>query len=345
MNTARRYDYNLPWPAVIACAAFYAGLSAYMVYLAREYVGIIFAFLITLSVILGVLGVIVITRRLVFPRIIELTDDAILYPRGFPKTRITTVPYADILRIENRGEGQDAGLTVITGRGKFAISESYFTHTRSYLAVREFICTKTPIALPREDIREQLQLGDWRAWGFPEPILRWNEPEDWPRYRTHLVKSKPLLSRLIRAIWFFTRCFAIISIPWLLLRLLDVPTAEPVAFMCLDGFVSLFITWIFHWLATVWPVHCTEISFRDNGITQFFGKQEFDWNYHQFSSWAIIERQYERRPLFILLLQGTYGITSFAIADIAICDQLAQLLHDKGVPHIPDLRPPWEDGV
>lgn len=41
MNTLRRYDFNLPWPAVIICAAFYAGASACVIYLAREYVGVI----------------------------------------------------------------------------------------------------------------------------------------------------------------------------------------------------------------------------------------------------------------------------------------------------------------
>ena len=314
-----------------------------MVHLAREYVGVIFAFLITLSVILGILGLIVITRRLVFPRVIELTDDGILHPRGFPKTRIASIAYADILRIQNHGEGGQAGLTIVTGRGTFAISASYFTHIESYRAVTDLLCTKTLIALPREDRREPPKLGDWRIWGFPEPILRWNEPKDWPRYRTHLVKSKPQSSRLIRALWFFARCFAIFFIPWLLLRLLGVPTAEPAAYLCLAILVTLFITLIYHWLATIWPVHCTEISLRDNGITQFFGKQTADWNYHQFSGWAIIERQYERQSVFILLLQGRSRIISFAVPDTDICDRLARLLHDKSIPHAPDLKPPWED--
>jgi hypothetical protein len=343
MNTARRYDFNLPWPAVFICAAFYGGASAYMVYLAREYVGLIFAFLITLSVILGILGLFMIARRLVFARVIELTDDGILYPRGFPKTHSTSIAYADILRIQNHGDGTQAGLTVATGRGTFAISASYFTHIDSYRAVRDFICAKTLIVIPREDRREPLKWGDWRIWGFPEPILRWNEPEDWPRYRTHLVKSKPLLSRFIRALWFFARCFAIFFIPWLLLRLLDVPTAEPAAYVCLAILVTLFITLIYHWFATIWPVYCTEISFRDNGITRFFGKQTADWNYHQFSNWAIVERRYERQSVLILLLKGRSGIISFAIPDIGIRDQLARLLHDKGISHTPELKPPWED--
>lgn len=114
MNTARRYDFNLPWPAVILCVAFYAGVSAYIAYLARDFVGVIFALLITLSGILGILGLIVLMRRVAFPRVIELTDDAILHPRGFPKTRITSIPYADILRIVNHGDSGGKTFSVRT---------------------------------------------------------------------------------------------------------------------------------------------------------------------------------------------------------------------------------------
>ena len=342
MSAARRYKFSLPWPAAFIGAALFAGLSAYMVYLAREFVGVIFVALITFSVILGILGFIVIARRLVFPRVLELTDDAILYPRGFPKTRIIAIPYANILRIKNHGEGAQTGLTVVSGRGEFAISASYFKDIKSYHAVKDFVCAKTSITMPWEDRHAALSWGDWRIWGFPEPILRWKEPEDWPRYRTHLVKSKPLWPRLIKTLWFFARCFAIFFIPWLFLRLFNVPTAEPTPFLCVTVLGTIFITLIYSWLATIWPVHCTEISFRDNGITQFFGKQAADWNYHDISGWAIIERQFVGRAIFILLLQGRSRIISFAIPDANIREKLARLLPDKGIPHARDLKPPWE---
>jgi hypothetical protein len=177
--------------------------------------------------------------------------------------------------------------------------------------------------------------------------LRWNEPEEWSRYRTQLVKSKPLLNRLDKAFWFFARCIGIFSIPWLLLVLFQVPTAPVPEYLCLVTAIALFLTLIYHWLATIWPVHCTEISFRDNGITQFFGKQTADWNYHQFSGWAMIEKQFERQPIFILLLQGRSRIVSFAIPDFNIRDRIAQLLRDKKISYAPDLKPPWEscDGL
>ena len=342
MSTTRRYKFNLPWPAAIFGAVFFAGLSAYVAYLGREFAGAMFAGFIVLCAFPAICGVVLISRRLMFPRVVELTDDAILYPRGFPKTRICPIPYADILRIANHGEGDQTGLTVVSGRGEFAISASYFTDLESYRAVKDFIRGKTAIAVPVEDRQEALQWGDWRVWGFPEPIVRWKEPEPWPRYRTHLVESKPILPRLMKTLWFMARCFAIFFVPWLLLRLFDVPTAPATAFLCLTGLVSLFITLIYSWMASVWPVHCTEISFRDNGITQFFGKQTADWNYHDFSGWTIIERQFHGQPISILLLQGRSRVVSFAIPDDNVRQQLARLLGDKGIPAAPGLEPPWE---
>jgi hypothetical protein len=340
-NTIHRYRFNLPWPAVILGGIFYAGLSAYMVYLARDFAGVIFVVLITLSTIFGILGVFMLTRRLVFPRVLELTDDAILFPRGFPRTSITTVPYSDILRIMNQDEGNGAGLTLVTGRGNFTITASYFKKAEHYLAIKDFICTKTLIVLPRQDKRESLNW-DWRIWGFPELILRWNEPEEWPRFRTRLAKSRPLLPRLVKALYFFSRCFAIFYIPWLLLRLLRVPTASAVSYVSLAAAVAFLITLVYNWLATIRPAHCTEISFRDNGITQFFGKQTVDWHYHHFSGWAMLEKEFEGCTFFVLLLQGRSRILSFAIPDSNIRDRLVQILHHKKIPQSSDLKPPWE---
>jgi hypothetical protein len=347
-STTHRYGFNLPWPPTILGGIFYAGLSVYMLYLARDFVGVIFVGLISLSASSAILCVFMWTRRLVSPRLLELTDDAILYPRGFPRTRIVAVPYADILRVTDHGEGAQIGLTVVSGRGEFAITASYFKRIEDYHAAKDFICTKASIAIPRQDQREALNWGDWRIWGFPEPILRWNEPEEWPRYRTHLATSKPLLPRLGKALWFFVRCFGIILLPWFLLSLFRVPTAPAAGYSCLAAAVSFFITLIYHWLASIWPVHCTEISFRERGITQFFGKQTMDRNYRDLTGWAVVEKQFEGRVLHIVLLQGrtwrgrTY-VQEFALPDTNTRDRLVQLLNDKHIPQSSDLKLSWED--
>ena len=76
-----------------------------------------------------------------------------------------------------------------------------------------------------------------------------------------------------------------------------------------------------------------------------------DHNYGRFSSWCVVERQFEGRPLLILLLQITIlgrgkqiriWDRAFALPDANIRDQVVRILQDKQVPHLPDLRPEWE---
>ena len=179
-------------------------------------------------------------------------------------------------------------------------------------------------------------------WWFPEPILRWVEPADWPRFRTHLVVSKPLSHRLAKALWFYVRCFGIILSPWLLLHLFQLPTISVTGFLWLAIPVALFFTSLY-WLHATYPVHPTEISFRDNGITQFFGKQTWDINYAEFSGWAVVERQFEGRVLHILLVQGRTRVIVFALPESGTRDRLVQLLQDKKLQQLPDLKPAWED--
>ena len=184
-----------------------------------------------------------VTRRLMFPRVLELAEDAILFPRGFPRTRITSIPYADIIRITDSWEHRQAGLSVVTARGDFEITASYLPDIQSYHAARKFIYSQASIVMPPHDQREP---SAGTTWGqFPEPILRWVEPEDWPRYRTRLVVSKPLWLRLAKSLWFFVRCFSIFFTPWLLLHFLGGVKPEP-AYFCASIFVTLFITYFYH---------------------------------------------------------------------------------------------------
>ncbi len=335
MNQSRQYAYNLPWRGAVTGSLFYAGLFVLMVHLAKEFAGVLFAGLVVLSAMFVILAVAMLARRLVFPRVLELTDDAVLFPHGFPRTRITRIPFTEIIRMS----WTRTGLYMVTERGHFEITSSHFKEIESYRDATDFVCAKTFFVMPRQDKQGPM---DWMSGGFPEPILRWKEPIEWPRYRTHLVESRPLLPRLVKALWFFVRCFAIFLIPWLLLRLFRVPTAPAVGYVCLAVAGAFLITLFYQWLANVWPVHCTEISFRDNGITQFFGKQTADWNYHQFSGWGIVEKEFEGRTFSILLLQGRSRIVALAIPDTDIRDRLVQILHDKKIPQLPDLKPPWE---
>lgn len=339
MNPARRYSFNLPWAAAVLGAIFYAGISIYTVHLARDFAGVIYIGFITVSAIFAALAIFMIARRLVFPRVLELHDDAILFPHGFPRTRITRIAYTDIIRMSAGLAGGNPGLRITTARGTFEITSSYLPDMESYRDVKEFVCSKSSIVMNYRGIPKY---GDWRQFGFPEPILRWVEPEDWPRYRTRLATSKPLLRRFAKALWFFIRCFGIIILPWFILRLCRVPTTPTVDYVCLSTAVAFLITLIYHWLANIWPVHTTEISFRDRGITQFFGKQTRDLNYHDLSGWAVIERQFEGRVVHILLLKRGARIIELALPDPNTRDRLVQIFYDKQILHSPDLIPSWE---
>jgi hypothetical protein len=76
-----------------------------------------------------------------------------------------------------------------------------------------------------------------------------------------------------------------------------------------------------------------------------------DHHYGRFSGWAVAEREFKGRVLFILLLQITLRARpnrirvwdrAFALPDANIRDQVVRIFQDKQVPHLPDLKPSWE---
>ncbi len=339
MDLNRTYAFNLPWRGVVIGTGFYVGLAFFVAHLARGFRGAIFVCLVALSVIFTVLAFIMVTRRLIFPRVLELSEDAVLFPRGFPTTRIIRIHYTDIIRMWERRIGGQRSFCMVTGTGRFEIGTSHLPNIASYHAVSGFICAKVSVAIASHDERVDSASKTWRE--FPDPILRWREPDDWAHYRTFLFTSKPLFPRLAGAFWFCVRCLAIIILPWLVLLLCGVPTAPAVEYLSLGLAVTLFFTSL-HWLNAAYPVHASEISLRDNGITQFFGKQTMDWNYDQFSGWAVVEKQFEGRVLLFLLLQSRTGVRTSALPDSNIRDRLVQILHDKKIPQVPALRPSWE---
>lgn len=107
MNRNHRYAFNLPWRGIVVSAIFYAGLSFLSAHLAKDFSGIIFVGLIALSALFAVLSLFMMIRRLVFPRALELTEDAILFPRGFPRTRITRILYAEIIALRDSALGSN----------------------------------------------------------------------------------------------------------------------------------------------------------------------------------------------------------------------------------------------
>jgi hypothetical protein len=336
-----KYLFNLPWAARVAGVLFYCALAAWTAHLADDYVGFLRVFLLGASGLLTAFGSILFFRRLLFPRSLELTEDAILYPKGFLRTQITALRCDKIVRIGLSEERFNEVLYLGSSQGPFEIPASYFANIEAYEAVRDFIFRKAAISVPVSSKASTAR----RAYAeYPAPLLHWREPDDWPSYRTNLFRSVPLSIRIGRAVWFFARCTGLLVLPWLALRVLQVPTQSAVAYLSSAGLVSLFFTLVY-WAERRRPVHVTKISLRKNGITQHFGKQVLDHSYSDLSGWNIIERQFHERVLHILLVQRKRWRkpSAIALAGGETRDALSRILSEKSVPDA-RLRAPWETG-
>src|ERR1017187_2320315 len=226
MNSLR-YDFNLPWRGAAIGAVFYAGLSFLMAHLAKNAAGIFSICLIFLSSMFAFLALFMVARRIIFPRVLELTDDAILFPHGFLKTRITRISFADIIGMRDGTLAAHPSFSMATGKGTFEIGAARFKNIEHYHAVRNFICSKTSILLPENKSGPST----WRTGWSPNPILHWKEPEDYIHYRTHIAVSKPLSLRLAKAGWFFARCFGFIFLCWLILNFSQLPVFPDAGFL------------------------------------------------------------------------------------------------------------------
>ena len=349
VNTTNRYPYELP-PATTALGILiYLGLSAWMAHLSMSYTEVPHFGFIALSVIFGTLALTVLVRRLAFPCTIELTDDAILLPIGHPWPRITTIPYADIISIKDNGDN----LAVATGNGSFWVGSIKF---EGYRAVREIISIKTGIGLEPLDrtIRTKFNSDE-----LPEPLVQWVEPEVWSRFRNRAERSMPVLHHLRTELRFFVRCYVFCCIfivaPFLVFLL--VPSfylAGPSQLIAVSispfrnvSVLAIFFTML-HWLYGTFPVRSdTRNSFRDCGITQNLPNgQQFHWNYRQICGWTVIEKPFKGHILQILLLKwqekGRTGSVAIALPDAAVRDQVVQILNEKQLPQMPDLKPSWE---
>src|SRR5450432_2342900 len=146
MNSLR-YDFNLPWRGAVIGAVFYVGLSFFMAHLAKDTANVFTICSISLSVMFAILALFMIARRIIFPRVLELTDDAILFPHGFPKTRITRISFADIIGMRDGALTTNPSFCMATDKGNVEIGAARFKNIESYHAVRNFICSKTSILL------------------------------------------------------------------------------------------------------------------------------------------------------------------------------------------------------
>ncbi|MBI3864150.1 MAG: hypothetical protein HY290_19885 [Planctomycetia bacterium] len=348
MNTTSRYRYEIPPHLTVLLILFYLGLSAWMAYLAIGY-AMVRVGLVVLSALFGTLALVVLIRRLAFPCTLELTDNAILLPCGHPWPRIKAILYADIISIQDCGDS----LWINTGRGTFWMKTIQF---EGYHAALEIISSK--IAIEPEPLRGTGCRPTFYSHVIPKPLVQWEQPEDWARFRSRTEISKPVLYHLRTELWFFVCCYAvccaflIVCGGLLLLLCIFMFEALPLAAVSVRALVGASILAIIftplHWLDRIYPVPPeTKISFRDRGITaRMPSGQLFNWDYRQFCGWAVVERQFKGHVLQILVLKqlvkGRAYTHEFAFPDASVRDQVLQILNDRHVPQAPDLKPSWE---
>ena len=303
--------------------------------------GIFCIFLTALSGIFASFGLIVLMRRRLFHRVLELADDAILFPHGFPRTRITRVYYADIIQMSESCISGRYGLSLVTDRGTFNIGSDRLPDIESYEQIKEFIRLQAEFDLSGHEEPQSSTRIRWKNFNQNQVAIIWLEPEIWPRYRTHLVTSQPLWPRLVRACWFFVRCFGFFFVPWLLLKLFDLDTISTAGFICSVLPVAFFFT-LLYWQNATHPARISKVSFFNHGISQFFGKQTINLNYRECSGWNVVERQFENCIIQILLVQRPTYVFEVALPNADTRERLVQLFNDKKIPHLPDLAPSWE---
>jgi hypothetical protein len=192
-----------------------------------------------------------------------------------------------------------------------------------------------------------------RAVGEPMPHFVWEEPENYQRFRKHLLESGPQWPRLRRSLVFFVRCFSIcFLIPALLLVVCLLPIREVISFLwtsvhtaywLASVLATLFITLIYSWYRQFPPE--TVKLYEDSLTSRIPNGQSATWRYRDFAGWAIVERQFEGLRLRLLLLKGRNRVIEWGLSDSVTREQLAQLLRDKQIPESDELKPSWENMV
>jgi len=236
MEAPRRYAYVTPWKIVIPAVAIIALCGFVPFWFGRlilstrtEYVGITFMIVsvtfiafcfFALGVAFFVMAALGLIVRLGFRRTLVLDDRCIIVPSGFFRLRHRRIPYVDVTQMWERRSPDGVTLWVVTEEAKSEIQSWLLTKPASYDEIKRFIYARAPEV---QRLFAHHEPPAWMTWIVPKPLLKWTEPGDWQRYRTHLFDTSPLGARLGRAVWFFARWFGCFLVLWLGASLLDTP--------------------------------------------------------------------------------------------------------------------------
>ncbi len=354
MNQPHRYSYCFRWYQIFATVVLLAGASAFFASL--------FGGFNILSALLALLAIALVVDRAASSQTLELTETAILLPSFPHRGRTRQVRYADIIFLHEHKVGRGHFLQIVTGQEIHKIESRMLPNLASYQTVRDALCTnvpvekqaasvKTPPIARRENsvptLRESMYLSPVALVGMEKrllinPLLAWTEPEDYPRYRTHLVvTAKPLWRRRARAVthfclWFFPGLFLL-----LLIR-------QPVGtYLVMVPPMALLLAWL-AWDNYHHPERCSKISFFPHDYVVQSGLQAWSMNYQDITGWSVVERSFENHPLYFLILEnrsrrdGAKYVRTWAFADLHLREPIVQLMREKQLPHSPLLKLPWE---
>lgn len=330
-----KFSYDVPRSDITKTGAVVAVLAFFFCYRASCHAGLGRYSLFAIAALLIGLYLLLVGKRLTGSHTLELTEGGIVLPRhGFRSGQIH-VEFSNVIRLL---ETDIQGMTifrVVSKDRELDINRSFFANNAIYTLVRNLICARSGINLSPDT---PVILG-WRE--APPPPLHWTEAPDWPRYRASLVAANPPFRRVLKNLRFFLCCFAIIMVPRLLLHFSGL--ADPPFWGYFVGALALaaFLTFMY-WHSKAYPARITEIVFRADHVTFFSGKQTANIKYENYLSWNIVERQFEGRPLLILLLKSNRWLRAHALARSEDRGLMTQILDSKKIPADPSLRPSWE---
>jgi hypothetical protein len=138
MDLPRQFPYSPQWRIILFGLAFGGAMLA---------CGRIHWIFLVLGIVSAIFGFLLAVRRLAFPKFLQLEQDSISIPKGFLRTWIIKIPYAEIENGWERASGSMDVLVLQMNRRTFEIHSMMLPDKASYVWVRDFVKSRfTPKA-------------------------------------------------------------------------------------------------------------------------------------------------------------------------------------------------------
>jgi hypothetical protein len=160
MDLPKRYQYNFPlWLALLTILFF--GLCTvvigstkthtdrgliifHLIELGPAGARIFYWMLTTFGALLTLTGIMMLVRGAVFPRFLELGDEALTLPYGFLATKTNRILYTDIKEFWEGRVNHNTTLIIVTSDGRqYGMQRSFFDDPAHYAEVRDYLGGRT----------------------------------------------------------------------------------------------------------------------------------------------------------------------------------------------------------